>query len=97
MLLNLNNASRSGPIINLTVGEVDAALENVHHDRHVVNVVQHKTMSFYGAAQISLNRYHFKLLKIFIDHIRPLIPTFEETRHNHPTVSYTHLTLPTKA
>ena len=87
MLLSLNNATRSGPIINLKVGEVDAALENVYLDRHVVNVVQHKTMSLYGAAQLSLNCYHFKLLKAFIDHIRPLIPNFEKMRHSHPTLN----------
>lgn len=71
----------------MKVDEVDAALENVYLDRHVVNVVQHKTMSLYGAAQLSLNCYHFKLLKAFVDHIRPLIQSFEETRHGHPTLN----------
>lgn len=85
MLFGLNNATRSGPLINLKVGEVDAACENVHANRHVVKVIQHKTMSLYGAAQLSLNCYHFKLLKSFIDHIRPLIPSFNMKTHSHAT------------
>lgn len=81
MLLVINNATRAGPLTNLKICEVDAARENIHDDRNVINVEQHKTLSLYGAAQLSLASEYFVLLAAFVDKIRPLIPNFEHSKH----------------
>ena len=71
MLMVLSNASRAGPIINLKVGEVEAARDNVHEELHVINVLLHKTQKTYGAAQISLRREDFTNLWTYVTKIRP--------------------------
>lgn len=82
MLLCVNNATRSGPIVNLKISEAQAATQNVHDGRHVINVIDHKTVSLYGAAQLSLKAYHFNLLTVYIEKIRPLIPNFDKRKHD---------------
>lgn len=74
MLLVLANASRAGPVINLTIEEVLNAEDNIHGDRCVINVLVHKTEEKYGTAQISLSTDEYELLRAYIENIRARVP-----------------------
>lgn len=71
----LTNATRTGPVINVTVANVLAATKNIHNEHHVMRVQRHKTETKYGAAQISLEKADFKRLVKYVNDIRPQVCT----------------------
>lgn len=71
MKLVLWNATRAGPIINMSIQDVYDAKENVFHNKHVINVQNHKTSRAYGSAQLTIYPSDYTRLVNYIENLRP--------------------------
>lgn len=81
MLLTVSNASRAGPLINMTLKDVDNAEYDEETGRNVISVVKQKTQLTYGAAQLSLDKESFGYLLIYIYKIRSLVKGAKDLDH----------------
>lgn len=64
----IDNANRARVVAYMTVQEFQRA--RTEDDRHVVRVLQHKTVDTYGPAQIVLTNHLYNHLKIFLREMR---------------------------
>ena len=68
----IDNANRAGVVAYMTVQEFQRA--RPQDDRHVVRVLQHKTVNTHGPAQIVLTNHLYNHLKIFFEKMRSQLP-----------------------
>ena len=73
----IDNANRAGVVAYMTVQEFQRAKSE--DDRHVVRVLQHKTVDTHGLAQIVLTNHLYNHLKIFLREMRSKLPVNECT------------------
>ncbi|XP_030837499.1 mucin-7 isoform X2 [Strongylocentrotus purpuratus] len=78
----LDNGARPSEFINM---EVEWALKAIYEEQtnqHVIKVLNHKTVMKYGAARVCLNKEQYERFSIYIRHIRPRCPGYEQgTKH----------------
>ena len=68
----IDNANRAGVVAYMTVQEFQRARSE--DDRHVVRVLQHKTVDTHGPAQIVLTNHLYNHLNIFLREMRSKLP-----------------------
>ena len=68
----IDNANRAGVIVYMTIQEFERA--RGESDRHVVRVLQHKTVNTHGPAQIVLTSHLYNPLRIFLKEMRSRLP-----------------------
>ena len=68
----IDNANRAGVIVYMTIQEFERA--RGEGDRHVVRVLQHKTVNTHGPAQIVLTSHLYNHLRIFLKEMRSRLP-----------------------
>jgi len=71
----IDNANRAGVVAYMTVQEFQRARSE--NDRHVVRVLQHKTVDTHGPAQIVLTNHLYNHLNIFLTEMRSKLPIKE--------------------
>jgi len=71
----IDNANRAGVVAYMTVQEFQRARSE--DDRHVVHVLQHKTVDTHGPAQIVLTNHLYNHLNIFLTEMRSKLPIKE--------------------
>ncbi|XP_030830902.1 uncharacterized protein LOC105442748 isoform X2 [Strongylocentrotus purpuratus] len=78
----LDNGARPSEFINM---EVEWALKAIYEEQtnqYVIKVLTHKTVMKYGAARVCLNKELYDRFSIYIRHIRPRCPGYEQgTKH----------------
>ena len=68
----IDNANRAGVVVYMTVQEFERARRE--GDRHVVRVLQHKTVTTHGPAQVVLTTPLYNHLRIFLKKMRSQLP-----------------------
>ena len=76
----IDNANRAGVVAYMTVQEFQRARSE--DDRHVVRVLQHKTVDTHGQAQIVLTNHLYNHLNIFLREMRSKLPVSQCTESN---------------
>ena len=76
----IDNANRAGVVAYMTVQEFQRARSE--DDRHVVRVLQHKTVDTHGPAQIVLTNHLYNHLNIFLREMRSKLPVSQCTESN---------------
>ena len=76
----IDNANRAGVVAYMTVQEFQRARSE--DDRHVVRVLQHKTVDMHGQAQIVLTNHLYNHLNIFLREMRSKVPVSQCTESN---------------
>lgn len=71
----IDNANRAGVVAYMTVQEFQRARSE--DDRHVVRVLQHKTVDTHGPAQIVLTNHLYNHLNIFLTEMHSKLPVKE--------------------
>lgn len=71
----IDNANRAGVVAYMTVQEFQRARSE--NDRHVVRVLQHKTVDTHGPAQIVLTNHLYNHLNIFLTEMHSKLPVKE--------------------
>lgn len=68
----IDNANRAGVVSTMTIEEFQRA--NIEDDRHVVRVLDHKTVDTHGPARVILTKHLYKYIDVFVKRMRCQLP-----------------------